>query len=135
MHEQHNHNKDNNNHNHKYHSFLQWFALVICSLTLIAVLALIFKDVAGLHRQGYIHRYRRQASVSTLPAIRSWMTFSFINQQYKLPPDYLKTKLNISSKKYPNISISSWASSQKKDSAIVLDEVNRVIKEYLSQPK
>lgn len=42
---------------------------------------------------------------SNVTPIKDWMTFGYINKIYNLPQDYLKDKIGITNKKYPNMLI------------------------------
>lgn len=119
-----------NSHNHSHHIFLQWLTLVVCVLILLVAVYFTVSNIASLHRQGYMRRSQtRQLAAGSL-YIRSWMTFSFINQQFALPTDYLKNALKITAKNYPKISLSSVASQQKKTIAEIMLETENAIKSY-----
>jgi hypothetical protein len=62
--------------------------------------------------------------------IQSWMTFDFINKTFNLPPDYLKRELNINEKRYPNITIDSWAKNVHENSSMMLERIKKLIQDF-----
>lgn len=64
--------------------------------------------------------------------IDTWMTFGYINMIFKLPPDYLKTNLNISDSHYPNLSLTKYIKSNKLDRNTFLAQVRSVVTDYFT---
>jgi hypothetical protein len=72
--------------------------LIVFIIILLFLLSSFISDVGRLRRDGIpIH--------SDVNLISGWMTFNYLNKSFNLPPDYLKTELNISDSSYPNITI------------------------------
>jgi len=71
--------------------------------------------------------HRRKIEVSN---IRGWMTFDFLNKSFNLPPEYLKGKLNITEKKYPDITIDSVARSTQDDPGAMLERIKKLIMDF-----
>lgn len=65
--------------------------------------------------------------------IKSWMTFDFINKTFGLPNDYLKKELNISDKKYPNMTIDNLAKNNKEASDPLLKKIKKLIQDFQNQ--
>lgn len=113
--------------------------LFAIALTIIALATLVLETVLIVHAfrilngQGpFTHPYYksiRQKNIS-VENIQGWMTFDFINKSFKLPPEYLKTKLNITDKKYPNISINHWAKENREDHLMVVGKIQKLILDY-----
>lgn len=80
-------------------------------------------------------RWRTQQNrPSALPApstIDSWMTFDYLNKIFNLPPDYLKTSLNITDSRYPFLTISRLAREQKQNTTGTLSIVEQAISNHL----
>ena len=119
-----------NSHHHGHHICLQWLTLVVCVAILLVAVYYTVGNIASLHRQGYMHRYQTRQQGAANLYIRSWMTFSFINQQFNLPANYLKDTLKITAKNYPKVSLSSVASAEKKTSPAIILEIENAIKNY-----
>lgn len=64
--------------------------------------------------------------------LRPWMTFDYVNVAFKLPPDYLKSKLGISDARYPQLSIGGYARSARLEPAAFLESVAGAVSGYLS---
>jgi hypothetical protein len=63
--------------------------------------------------------------------IESWMTFDYINTAFHLPPDYLKTNLEIpEGSSFPRISIKKYASLNKIDSVVLTQKIIDLVKAY-----
>jgi len=58
------------------------------------------------------------------------MTFGYINNLFKLPPDFLKGKLSINDAGYPQISIRNLAKSDHLDENTLLSSVQQVVGDY-----
>lgn len=65
----------------------------------------IFADRASITEQLLKKKQIKTTSVKDIESIDSWMTFQYINLIFSLPDSYLKEKLAINDKKYPNIPI------------------------------
>ncbi|MDE2030943.1 MAG: hypothetical protein KGI58_01640 [Patescibacteria group bacterium] len=76
---------------------------------------------------GYISHFRTPVTINS---IRIWMTFDYLNFIFKLPPDYLKTSLNIDDKKYPNIRISEYVKRKNISPSVFIFEIKQAITNY-----
>lgn len=74
---------------------------------------------------------QRQIAVDN---IRDWMTFKYINHSFNLPLEYLKSNLNITNKKYPDITISKWAKESKQDKNVLLEQIKKLIQDHQNVP-
>jgi hypothetical protein len=70
---------------------------------------------------------RRQQEAT---GIADWMTFDYLNRVFGLPGDYLKTSLNITDKKYPELAIKSWATQTKQDSQKLTEQIKILVMGY-----
>ncbi len=134
---------EQNNIRRKQIIFLQWLAFAACVAVILCVLYFTLRDFFVLKNSGYI-RPASHHHMALMPAaaykinpteIRGWMTFSYLNQQFNLPVNYLQTSLKITDKKYPNLAVYTLASEQKKDPIQVLLTVEQVVENYLNKPK
>jgi len=71
-------------------------------------------------------------TVSDVSAIRSWMTFDYINKLFTLPPDYLKSQLNISNSAYPKLTIGAFNKGIHANASSTLANVQDAIRQYLT---
>lgn len=126
----------NPNQKDKKPSRLNWENILIAVLVIACATALWWL-VAGIHssyRQGSLRsRYHRRALITT-PAspqqIQAWMTFDYINHIFNLTPDYLKQALNITDKKYPNVSLQSYAKQNNLNGQIFLQSIKQAVSNY-----
>jgi hypothetical protein len=58
------------------------------------------------------------------------MTFDFLDKSFGLPPDYLKKGLGITDKKYPNITIDSWAKNTQENPGAMLEKTKKLIQDF-----
>jgi hypothetical protein len=107
--------------------------VVLCALWAVEYERLRRFEAANPHMFGAGHMPLGRAAVSPTDAstIESWMTFSYINFIYKLPPTYLQTSLSISDPLFPNLSISHYARDARLVPTAVLLQVQSAVQEYL----
>ena len=107
-----------------------WIVLAVAAFLLaIFFLANIFQD---FRRHGFFGppNSRNLHKRMDLSEIRGWMTFDFINKAFVLPPDYLKSELGITDKKYPNITVDGWAKNNQESSSALLDKIKKIIQNF-----
>ncbi|MDD5769655.1 MAG: hypothetical protein PHE25_01700 [Candidatus Gracilibacteria bacterium] len=115
-------------------------------LILILILLIIFFSVGlfrNIHKNNIFTQRKNlldflgnhKTNISDVNYVESWMTFRYINTIFKLPEDYLKDKLNINDKKYPNIPLERYANYQKINQDIFLEQVKNSINNYLNKQK
>lgn len=124
-------------------------SVIILVLVGVALLALAFglfsfvRIYRDLHRHGLLYRQGRLPFERPVPDyalrrqqqsgnIRDWMTFSYINRVFGLPNEYLQSKLIITDKKYPNVSISSWAKQSHQEAQELTSQLINLIRNYQS---
>ena len=114
---------------------LVFFLLIISTL---AILSHYFpeerRNIMSSHLIQVFQNNHGTLTVSDVVLIRSWMTFDYINTLFRLPPDYLKTQLNITDVHYPRISIRTFAKNSHVDTSVFLNTVQEDIKSFLSMP-
>ncbi len=120
--------------------------IVLALIVFLASLAVLVRESGYLFRSGAfssLHHPRQWFSRRVPPdyslrrqqeaaQIREWMTFSFINRVFGLPPAYLQTKIAISDKKCPNISINAWAKQTNQDVQKLTEQIKTLIYNYQS---
>jgi len=102
----------------------------------------LIRDYASLRREQIISARELQLSnllkndgsltTADVTLVGPWMTFSYINTLFKIPPDYLKTDLSITDPSYPQLSLYGYAKYQNKGIATVVDQVERSLSDYLT---
>ena len=108
---------------------------------LLAILAILLiwvtVDVHSLYQTGALRPtrgFRRtyiQTPLSSPTQIQDWMTFSYINHIFNLPPQYLSTALTIQDSQYPNLQISQYAKTKNLNDADFLKQVQQLVSQYL----
>lgn len=106
------------------------YTLVILGMVLLVLLAFFVVEYQVL-RHEQIARHRGSLPVTDASAIRTWMTFDYIGRLFMLPPDYLKTELNIADPHYPRITLANYAASQHVPVATFLNEVEQAVSAYM----
>jgi len=66
----------------------------------------------------------------TASDLQSWMTFSYINFVFKLPPNYLRSSLNIQDPRYPNIQIRRYVRLYKLSLSTFLASIEHAVTVY-----
>lgn len=69
--------------------------------------------------------------ISDVEYIENWMTFKYINSIFNVPENYIKDKLNINDKRYPNIPLWRYFKSNDIDSIVWLKQIKIILREYL----
>ena len=72
-------------------------------------------------------------SVENVNLIDTWMTFSYINTIFKLPPNYLKDNLQISNRRYPNMSLIGYIRGNGLDRDAFLESVRTAVTDYFKK--
>jgi hypothetical protein len=73
----------------------------------------------------YIH-----TQIISSDQIQAWMTFSYINYIFNLPPNYLLGALNIKDNRYPNLGINQYAKEKKLNYVSFLASVKGFVNQY-----
>jgi hypothetical protein len=96
---------------------------VIFAFMLLTVTSgMFFKNYSHIQKQGgFTHKGARPPI--TINSIAGWMTFDYINRNFKIPDDYLKKELSITSGSYPRITVENEAFAQK---VTVEDLISRI---------
>ena len=110
----------------KHKKWLQPAILVLLIVIFSTALYFVVENFEIMKLQGEMHISLRRRGIKQAPdvsQIRGWMTFRYINLVFNLQPDYLKNSLDITDKRYPNVSINSLAKTQKITSQSILQTV------------
>ena len=115
------------------------FFVIVFGAILIITLLLLTTQINSLLRQGNLHPYGRhhppaQAGEFSVAQVEPWMTFSYLNVVFKLPGSYLQKSLLISDKRYPNISIRSYAGSSHETTTQAIEKIQQAILTFKHQP-
>lgn len=90
-----------------------WIGLALFALILMITKILVFNAYMLYYHGDLKPRHHRgvngQDKQFDPEQIKNWMTFDYLNVVFHLPPDYLKSELNIQDNRYPKIQISAYA--------------------------
>lgn len=127
----------------------EWLAQhgVIHMLIIVILFLLCFAEIRAIanqwdHNPGMqspVNYYRgRIVHVPTSPTvadIQSWMTFSYIDFIFKLPPNYLQNALHLSDPHYPNVQIRLYSKVNNLNPATVIQQIQQAITAYTQTSK
>jgi hypothetical protein len=112
---------------------------VIIVVMIVILLCLCAALAAGVRRAGrenpsasFVDFLSLKRAHGPLPAadadlIRPWMTFDYVNRLFGLPPEYLKVGLDITDKRYPDISFTEYSESSGTTSVSFLGSVRSAV--------
>jgi hypothetical protein len=119
--------------------YLRWILIGLAALLVILLVSL-FAQYESLRQAEIIsaHEFQRSQILerhaplapSEASVVRLWMTFDYVNKIFALPPDYLKTQLNVSDSHYPRLTIGEYAESVKVDQTTALTQVQNAVRNY-----
>ena len=105
--------------------------LVLCAIEINALTHQVrVAEQMDAARSSYERAHQLDKNDPDATQIQVWMTFDYLNTVFKLPPSYLKSTLNISDPKYPNIHIGGYAKDENLNPAHALDLVKSAITSY-----
>ncbi len=113
----------------KYKEALLWVGLGVFTVILASALYYLVKNFEAMKLRGNFRRHSQTQNLSP-EQIRGWMTFRYINSVFHLPAEYLKNSLNITDRRYPNLSLDSLAKEQKISSQVALDKIIGLITSF-----
>jgi hypothetical protein len=115
-----------------------FWQIIFTVLLLVAIGLMIWfiVDLKGLYQTGHLrptrgfgrnHVYKQTINPDQ---IQGWMTFSYINYIFSIPPDYLSVSLAIQDSHYPNLGISQYAKTKSFNAADFLKKVQEAVTQY-----
>lgn len=108
--------------------------IIVLILTIVvtsALLVLHSKNNNNPPWRVFTERHRRQPATSTnIARIAEWMTFDYINQMFDLPPKYLQDTLQITSSKYPLLTLGQYAKEIQSNASTTLQEVRSAVRSF-----
>jgi hypothetical protein len=115
----------------KYHSRTRIFLIIILTVLCIVEIQALGREVrderAARMRESEVHVLRDHIDIDD---VESWMTFSYLNTVFKLPPEYLKNVLSVESPRYPDIHIGGYARVYKLDPDLLVKNIKQAIRDY-----
>ncbi|MDD2565782.1 MAG: hypothetical protein PHZ26_04400 [Candidatus Gracilibacteria bacterium] len=113
--------------------YIKILYIFILSVLIVLFSLFIFKKIQINDRiiHNPLSNFNHKTSINDVNFIESWMTFKYINVIFKIPEEYLKTKLYIVDKKYPNIPLGKYARNSKIENTIFLNQVKELVLEYI----
>jgi len=119
--------------------------LIIATIALLMIFSvLLIRNIQLAHKTGVFEKHTpiselllknkeaNQTSIADVDYIDVWMTFQYINFVFDIPEDYLKGALHIKDPHYPNLPIGRYMKSNNLDKSVWLEEVKRMVREYVS---
>jgi hypothetical protein len=113
------------------HKYVYQLLLVLTVGLLALASAMFFKRYQTLIDGGNFPNHHRHGAIVETGQIERWMTFDYINRSFKLPSDYLKNELGITSMKYPRITLGRASVAQGVPVDEFVKRVKRSIEQYL----
>lgn len=121
--------------------FLKRLMLAL-TLALVMSFLLLIKNIQSVSHDGILHKRQAISHLLLRPGptanaaidisyIEDWMTFQYLNTVFKLPDNYLREQLQITSSRYPKLSIARYASSRQIKRAAALSQVKQLVSDYL----
>ena len=75
---------------------------------------------------------RGAAATESTATIQPWMTFSYLDHVFGLPPDYLKTAFSISDPRYPQLTIGEFSEDNHRSATSTLSDIQAAVRNYLT---
>ena len=115
-----------------------FWQIILAFLLIIAIGLLIWfiVDLRSLYRTGSLrptrgfNRNYTHRQIINPNQIEGWMTFSYINYIFSLPPSYLKNSLVIQDSHYPNLGIDKYAKEKNINTTSFLTDVQKSVTQY-----
>jgi hypothetical protein len=109
---------------------------VVLLLIVISLLIWFIVDIKNLYQTGTfrptrgfnINHISRQTA--TPNQIQGWMTFSYVNYIFNLPPNYLLETLNIQDTHYPNMGINKYIKVKGLDPIVFLTNLRESVAQF-----
>ena len=119
---------------------IDWLIAIFC-IALAILLFFFVRQYQTLRRESLISarelslmnaiKNHAHPTVDDVNAVRSWMTFDYINKLFSLPPNYLKGQLSISNPAYPKLTIGAFDKGIHADASSTLSNVQNAVRQYL----
>lgn len=109
--------------------WLPFIILAIAAALFVIATGFLTHDIRRMRAEGYLHRVGRGNQALRPEDIRGWMTFDYINRNFGIPPSYLKNKINITSSRYPIVTVGEVAEQK----GVTSDELLRQIRDAIGQ--
>jgi hypothetical protein len=121
--------------------FIQ-YAIIVLVAALVFLAFFLVRDYRALRRAHVISsrvfllnmvvKNHGHLTAGDVTVIRPWMTFDYIDRLFGLPADYLKAQLSIADSRYPKLSLSGFAKSERVTSAVIVNEVEVAVTGYFA---
>jgi hypothetical protein len=129
-----------NSMNTRFKNYKDLILAILLILILSAVLIWFIFEIKNLYKSGaltvsgQVHHFRYVPAKPMLQVsqIQGWMTFHYINYIYHLPATFLKTKLDITSSSYPNLSLNEYISKNKLNGSTFIQTVRKEVASYFN---
>lgn len=120
------------------HKRLVLFVVTVLSLLLIFLCIFLYYRYSEISPERVINRERFsrltkdniKLGSSDVQTIMSWMTFDYINHVFGIPPQYIKSEVNINDSRYPRLTLSRYARDNKIDEGIFTTQIQNTVKNY-----
>lgn len=123
---------------------IESFLIVVIIILLIVFSVFLIRNVQLAHKSGVFKSYTpiselllknkemNRTSIKDTEYIDIWMTFQYINFIFDIPENHLRDTLHITDPRYPNLTIGRYIKNGKLDRMTVIDEIKRIVREYMS---
>lgn len=118
---------------------LQKYSLAYFLVILIVVFSYILLRNMGVHRREILDQHKtmrefflsHKTTLTDVGYIENWMTFRYVNKIFHVPEEYLKIKLDIHDRRYPNMPIGRYSKEKNLDPDVGLSQVKKTLVEFL----
>jgi len=116
-------------------------ALGVALAAIVILSILLIRQYQHVRRMGYVGRYQSLFSslhgsgpltAAYASSTEAWMTFDYINRAFAMPPQYLKTTLEITDSRYPRLTIAKYAQSVGLSQAVATQKVQDAIRAFFN---
>ncbi len=133
---------ENNHHSNKRPGRYLEYAMIALAIALAALIVIFVLNYRTIRhaavtsaRQSWLTAFLHNhgpLGAADISYVHSWMTFDYVNRLFALPPDYLKTKLAITDARYPQLTVSSYASHSHLNLATIMSNLDDAIRAYFA---
>jgi hypothetical protein len=110
------------------------YAIVACTIILVVLGIFAVHEYHVLRHAQILSDIHRGVPLTAddVAIIRPWMTFTYINKIFDVPPDYLKNAMSITDPAYPQLSLSGYANYSHTDIVTLMGQLDTALNNYLT---
>lgn len=108
-----------------------YILLVVSLFFLFLFASILFVDnFISLKEQKTFTNQKQKPHTLSVNQIKPWMTISYLNRTFNLPPTYLQDALKLDTLKYPRLTLTKISSQQGKSTEEIINIVRKSIELY-----